>query len=609
MRESGINMKLNYLKSKFKILSLIKLSAHYSPIYFTVCLILTIIDGLMVPFMLFTVAKFIDAAMTMISLNPETMTMFIYLGLTVLGYLYSQLGQDFRQYSYDLLEDGLRNKLKPDIIKKQFSIDYLLFESTAVQDLLLRVTGDIEAKLTKVTRSVNTLISVIIQVFGVLYAVAVYNWWVVLVYIAIMIPTFILTFRNGRVIYQEDKKIGFITRQMNYLSEILINRETVNERSLFGFIPTLNQRFLKAHLYRSNYNTRVLARETLASTMVNIAISMYTIFIIFVLSRQISGGALSVGLFTSIVGSMINLSKIVAFQTSELILQFSTHYEYAKDFNEFMQLKRTRLDFENIGCDTLPDISFESLEIRNLWFKYTDSEDYILKGINLSLQRGKSYSLVGLNGAGKSTLVKIIVGLYRDYEGEILLNGKNLKSYEFAELRKMFSVVSQDFAKYYVSFKENITFDDKEGDISKVIKQMELEDLVHDLPMKEDSLLGKIYENGVDISGGQWQRVAIARALYQDSSFMIMDEPTASLSPTAESMIYQHFLEIAHDKTLFMISHRLGSTKITDEIIVLDQGRIIEKGIHQKLMKNDSVYAKLYRKQSEMYEREENICY
>lgn len=591
-------MKRHHVKRKNKILSLIKIAKLYSPFYFILSLILTIVEGLMVPFMLFTVAKFIDAAMTVASANPEIRRMLIYLGLTVLSYLYMQLGQDFRQYSYNLLEDDLRKKFKADIIKEQFSIDYLLFEATKTQDLLLRVTKDIEIKIVEVIRSVNTAISVLIQLFGVLYAVATVNLWVVFVYLFIMIPTILLTFRNGRVVYEEEKKVGFITRQMNYLSEILVNRETVNERALFGFAPSLNKRFMEAHLFRSNYNTKVLAKETSSSMMVNVVGSIAAVFIIFMLARQIPGGGVTVGLFTSISGSMISLSKIVAFQSSELILEFSKHYEYAKDLDEFTKLKRNSLESSENG----KKIPFESLVIKNLWFRYEDSGEYILRGVNLSLKKGKSYSLVGLNGAGKSTLVKIIVGLYRDYEGEILLNGKDLKSYKFGELRSVFSVVSQDFAKYYVSLKENISFGDSEADISEVIRLMELEGVVDNLPKKEQSLLGKIYEDGSDLSGGEWQRLAIARALYLNSPFMIMDEPTASLSPRAESMIYNQLLNIAKDKTLFMITHRLGSTKITDDIIVLDQGEIIEKGTHEELMENDNVYAQLFRKQGEMYD-------
>lgn len=593
-------MKLYNTRSKFKILTLIKLCAQYSPAGFVVCFVLTVIEGLMIPFMLYTVARFIDSAVTIASPNPDMMTMFIYLGLTALGFLYSQLEQDFRQYGYDRLEDALRNRLKPDIIKREYSIDFLIFEAAATQDLIFRVTEEIEAKFAGVIRSVNTGVSVIIQVFGVLYAVAVYNWWIVILYIAIMVPSIILTFRNGRVIYQEEKKVGFLTRQMNYISELLSNRETVSERSLFGFSGELNQRFMKAHLYRSNFNTKLLARETSGSMIMNIVICIFTVFTIYVLSRQIANGVLSVGLFTSITGSMINLSKIVALQSSELVLEFSRHTEYAKDFEEFMQLKESRPEGKNGGSKS----SFESLEIRNLRFKYKDSKEYILKGINISLKKGISYSLVGLNGAGKSTLVKILVGLYREYEGEILLNGKDLKSYESVDLRRIFSVVSQDFAKYYVTLKDNITLGGTDGSMDKVMGQLELEDLLHNLPIKEHSYLGKVYDGGIDISGGEWQRIAIARALYQDSTFMIMDEPTAALSPTAESMMYSRFMNLAQDKTLLMISHRLGSTKIADEIIVLDQGRILEKGPHEELMQHGSVYAQLFRKQSEMFDKD-----
>lgn len=595
-------MKSYNPKNKIQFLSLIKLCIHYAPGNVAACLLITVIDGLMAPFMLFTVARFIDASITIASPNPQIFSMFLYLGLTALGYLYTQLGQDFRQYGYDLLENKLRNRLKPDIIKKEAAMDYLLFETPSIQDLLLRVTENVEVKFTNLIRTGNTALSISIQVLGVLYAVAVYNWWIALIYIAIIIPTVIMTFQNGRVIYREEKKVAFVTRQMYYLSDILTNREAEHERTLFGFGPAINKRFMETHRFRSNYNTKILARETSGNMAVNIVINIYTIFLLYMLARQIPTQALSVGLFTSIAGSLLSLGKTVSTQSSALILDFSTHYEYANDFHAFMLLEEQS---SAGGCEEESSCSlFESLVIRNLWFKYQGSDTYILKGVNLSLTKGRSYSLVGLNGAGKSTLVKIITGLYREYEGEILLNGRDLSTYSAEALRRIFSVVSQDFAKYYISFRDNIVFGDVHGDMSQAVNQLDLNDLVDCLPNGEQSFLGKVYEDGVELSGGEWQRIAIARALYRNTPFMIMDEPTASLSPTAESSMYEHFLNIACNKTLLMITHRLGSTKITDEIIVLDQGKILEMGSHDRLMQNNGVYAQLFGKQSELYDKD-----
>ena len=595
-------MKSYNPKSRIQILSLIKLCMHYAPGNITACLLITVTDGLMAPFMLFTVAEFIDAAITIATPNPQTFSMFLFAGMTALGYLYTQLGQDLRQYGYDLLENKLRNRLKPEIIKKEAFMDYLLFETPSVQDLLLRVTENVEVKFTNLIRTSNTALSISIQLLGVLYAVAVYNWLIALVYIAIIIPTVIMTFRNGRVIYQEEKRVAFVTRQMYYLSDILTSREAEHERALFGFSPAINQRFMETHRFRSNYNTKVLARETFGNMAVNIVIYIYTVFILYILAKQIPAQVLSVGLFTSIAGSLLSLGKTVSTQSSTLILDFSTHYEYANDFHAFMLLEIPPVTNGCEGESTC--LQFERLDICNLWFRYEGSETYILKGINLSLSKGKSYSLVGLNGAGKSTLAKIITGLYRGYEGKILLNGRDLRTYSAADLRSIFSVVSQDFAKYYVSFRDNIVFGDARGDVSQAVNQLDLNDLVDSLPNGEQSFLGKVYEDGVELSGGEWQRIAIARALYQNTPFMIMDEPTASLSPTAESSMYEQFLKIACDKTLLMITHRLGSTKITDEIIVLDHGKILEMGSHDRLMQNNGVYAQLFGRQSELYDRD-----
>ncbi len=582
---------------RISIFSVVKLCATYSPMLFIICSALTVMDGLLVPIMMVIVGDFIDSAITLASKDPQTYIMLKNTMFMGMGYFYMQFSEELKIYFYQLFEDALRNKLKPEIIKKQFCIDYLLFELTETQDLVLRVTNNIEKRFTEILKSSNLIISIAIQVIAILYVLYKYNWWIDTIFIFIIIPIIFLTFKGGKAIYESEKKVGFITRQMNYISDVLSNREASAERTLFNYSEVLNKRYKAAHLYRSNFNTKKLASETLRIKLCNIVMNIFIILIVVSLSRQVSNKLLSVGLFTSILGNMINLTKVISVQVSELFFEFSSHKEYVKDFKKFIALEENKEVFNH----KYEKLKFESLHIKNLYFKYKDSKDYIIKGLNLYIEKGKSYSLVGLNGAGKTTLIKILVGLYRDFEGEVLVNGKNIKLYNFNELQSMFSIVSQDYAKYYVSLKDNIAFGDHEADINSVIKSLELSDLINDLPSGENSYLGKIYGNGIDISGGQWQRIAIARALYKDNPFIILDEPTSSLSPTAESKIYSNFSKIAKDKTLLMISHRLGSTKISDEIIVLDCGTIAEQGSHEELMRKDNIYAKLFNKQREMY--------
>jgi ATP-binding cassette subfamily B protein len=226
----------------------------------------------------------------------------------------------------------------------------------------------------------------------------------------------------------------------------------------------------------------------------------------------------------------------------------------------------------------------------------------VLNGVNLVIEKGKSYSLIGQNGAGKSTLMKILLGLYREFEGEILINGADISQYSSDELRRLFSIVYQDFAKYYIPLSDNITLGTENGDFGSALRFSELEDVVAKLPDGKNTPLGKIYDAGADISGGEWQKVAIARALYANTPFMILDEPTASLSPMAENKLYKRFAEITKEKTSLLISHRLGSTKLSDVLFVLDNGVIAETGTHDELMAANGIYADMFKKQRSWYE-------
>jgi len=211
---------------------------------------------------------------------------------------------------------------------------------------------------------------------------------------------------------------------------------------------------------------------------------------------------------------------------------------------------------------------------------------------------------VGVNGAGKTTLTKLLTGLYGQYEGEILLNGRDLRSYSQSELKSLYSLAYQDFARYFVSLKDTIAlgWPDREARLDATIHQVGLDDAVTELPKGANTPLGKILDEGTDISGGQWQRVAIARALVSPAPVRILDEPTAALDPISESDIYHEFKRMSQGVTTLFISHRLGSTLLADRIFVIGEGRVLEQGDHEELMALHGLYAEMYEAQRSWYQ-------
>ena len=213
---------------------------------------------------------------------------------------------------------------------------------------------------------------------------------------------------------------------------------------------------------------------------------------------------------------------------------------------------------------------------------------------------------MGVNGAGKTTLTKLLTGLYDNYEGEILLDGRELRTFRQADLKALFSVVYQDFARYQISLDDNIALGNvlrkDPAKIKEAAEAMGLGQTIAELPRGMETPLGKIKEQGVDLSGGQWQRLAIARALYNPAAVQILDEPTAALDPVAESGIYEMFGKISAGKSTIFITHRLGAARLADEIIVVDGGKVAEKGNHEELLSQKGIYASMYEAQRSWYQ-------
>jgi len=333
--------------------------------------------------------------------------------------------------------------------------------------------------------------------------------------------------------------------------------------------------------------------------------ALASLIVILVLLNPAVNGVISLGMFISLVNAVLSLTWKLSWELSAIIDTMVSGLEYLKELHRFMCLN------ESIGALECPEIQskIETIEFKNVSFAYPSTDIQILNNVSFLLEYGKHYAFVGANGAGKSSVVKLLTGLYKNYSGEIMINKKELRDYSLAELKGFFSAVYQDFSKHKFTLKENILIgnlslsssDEDNKLINDALIMAEMDEFVKTLPEKMDTNLGKIHDNGVDISDGQWQRLAMARAIVSSAPVRILDEPTASLDPISENRIYELFSKTSNSALTIFISHRLASTKIADEILVLENGTISEKGNFEDLLAQKGLYWKMFEEQRSWY--------
>ena len=313
------------------------------------------------------------------------------------------------------------------------------------------------------------------------------------------------------------------------------------------------------------------------------------------------GGAFGVGMVTQYVGAISRLSGSV----SELIAsvgEMRNNAPFIKNSLDFMNIPN-KMYKGSLTVEKRRDRNYE-IEFRNVSFKYPGSDTFALKNVSMKFRIGSRLAIVGQNGSGKSTFIKLLCRLYDPTEGEILLNGIDIKKYDYANYLSVFSVVFQDFNLLHLKLGENVA-GSSVYDKERVLDSLEkagFSERLSELPLGLDTYLYKEFEDGVIVSGGDAQKIAIARALYKNAPFIILDEPTAALDPMAEAEIYSRFNEISGDRTAVYISHRLSSTRFCDEIAVFDGGQIVQHGTHAKLLSDEGgKYAELWTAQAQYY--------
>lgn len=582
---------------------IIKIPFKFAPAQATLIAIQKLLDGLVPTLQILATAKFLDIAILIFKQEKHIKDIVMPLLFVILLLAYDWISTQLSKFAEVQIKNRLRGEFRVNIVEKIATLRYKYIESQDSWDLISRVIKEPEVQCTKAYISSLDMIAMILKITGILVVLFIQVWWSAVLIVLISVPLFFIALKSGKETYEANREVEKNKRKVKYLEEVLNGREAVEERTLFGYSDKINNQWHKEFETARKHELKVSLKWYVNMKTGGVIIAILSVLIVLILIGPVTSGILSIGMFMSIVNSVFELIQYLAWSLPEYGDNLAKNKEYLVDLTNFLKLEGD----EGYLLRPAKEVSkLKSLEFRNVSFKYPGTEKYILKDMSFVIEEGRHYAFVGANGAGKTTITKLITGLYEDFEGEILINGKSIKTYRQDQLKAMCSVVYQDFARYCISFRDNIllgdinSFDNLDN-MNKAIETVELQDVVGGLPLGISSNLGKIKNDGVDLSGGQWQRIAMARGIVSPASIRILDEPTAALDPISESNVYEKFEEISRGQTTIFISHRLGSTKIADEIFVIGDGAIVESGSYEELMKKNGVYTKMYESQRSWY--------
>jgi len=593
-------------KRKYGIFDLVGLAFKVAPFWAVILLIQQLLGALMPALTVLVTADFIDTALAIVTNEQAGST--LYAPMFALGgiLLYQWVIADVQKYIDSRILIATRRTFRVAIVEKRARLAYRHIEDQDTYDLIKQVTDPSDTQIIEMFNQTIGLISTIINVASIMAILMAHIWWAAIVILAFATPAFYFGLKRGKEQADTNREIDKHRRYITYLTEVTSGRDATDERTLFGYSPKLMQLFGDTFEFTCKAQINRFKEHIIREQIGGILVALVSTMVIIVLLQPLATNMITMGLFMALITACISLSDTLTWSITYLLVSFANNREYLKDLTAFCALEETEGALDN---RTVVVPAFKSLEFNNVSFKYPGTENQILHEISFSLQSGKHYAFVGVNGAGKTTIIKLLTGQYDNYEGEVLLNGKNLRDFDMAELKSFFSVAYQDFARYFLSVKENITIGDlhekSNQRLDDVIKDLELEDMIKKLKNGIETPLGKIKEDGVDLSGGQWQRLALARTLINPAPVKILDEPTASLDPLSENSLYKQFETLIKGNTSIFISHRLGSIKLADEILVFEAGRLIEQGNHLDLMASDTHYSKMYESQLKWYQTSE----
>ncbi len=494
--------------------------------------------------------------------------------------------------------------IKLRIMKKSEEIDLAAYDMPEFYEKLENANREAGMRpvqiLSATFRMVSTLIGLVSYVVIISAAFPIAAVCIIAVSIPSAAVSFVYRHKHFRYMRHRSKE----RRQMNYYSEIMVNKDVVKEIRMFDLGPTFVNKYRQVFDGYYKGIRQLVAHESIWSVVMAMLSSVVNCVFYAVIAMGVFSGDFMIGDYSLYTNSLSSIATAVG----SVIGISATIYEgtlFIDNLIAFMKADKT-IAAPKVSHALERGVA-HTIEFKNVSFAYPGTERKVIKNVSFVLNPGETTVLVGLNGAGKTTLIKLLTRLYDPSEGEILLDGVNIKEYDPKELYSMFGIIFQDFGKYACTVSENIMFGEVEAErdderILESAKSANANDFIEKLPVGYETPLMRIFEReGTELSIGQWQKLAIARAFYSDSDVLILDEPTASLDAIAEQEIYNQFESLRKDKTTIFVSHRLSSATTASKIIVLEYGELIEMGTHKELMAKEGRYYELFSTQAKHY--------
>ena len=501
-----------------------------------------------------------------------------------------------------LLADKYTRHISIRVMKHAAELDLTAYEDPVFYDRLERARVQATDRLGMI-QSIGRLVQQVIIGASLSVSILLFSPWLWVVLILGILPAFLGESHFAFLGYARNFRQTPVRRELDYLRVLGGSREAAKELKLFGLKDFLVERFTRLSDQIYGENVGLARRRLIAGSFLSmIGTAGYYSAYVYVIWRTITG-SLSMGTLIFLTGAIVQASGNIQ-QVFSTMSSIADQALFLTDLLAFFGMEPTICSKPNALPAPRPIVG--GFEFRNVSFHYPGTSRLALNGLNFHLRAGERVALIGENGGGKTTLVKLMTRLYDPVEGQILLDGVDLREYDLDDLYREIGVIFQDFMRYEMTARENIAV----GRIAEIdnlpllktaANKSLADEVIGRLGRDYEQMLGRRFENGTDLSGGEWQKVALARAYLRDAQVLILDEPTAALDARSEFEVFQRFAELTTGKSALFISHRFSTVRMADRIVVLENGHIVEDGNHETLSRLGGRYAEMFEMQAASY--------